>query len=132
MSVEHHHARQHRLSSEQNAEYFVNTQGGPPRTFMLRKFAPGMSYAHAADTMKNEFHRDSRQLQVHSTLGCVKLGTLLSMHSVTFLYTGLTSIVEKIKQLTPYRPAGFPSEENKNCFPRGAVINYLSLCTSGA
>ncbi len=130
LSIEHHLrdyetcARQHRLTPNQAAEYFVNSLDGPARTFLLSHFAPGMSYVQVADMMRKEYDSDSRQLQVQSRLEGLKLDSFMLEETISTTSTGLNKLEDLIERLTPQCPVGFRSDENKTRYLRSAVIGH--------
>ena len=55
-------SRQHRLSTKQKADFFINVLSGPARTFFFNNARDNMSFEEMARMMTGEYNSDSRQL----------------------------------------------------------------------
>ncbi len=74
--------------------------------------------------MRKEYHSESRQLQVMSTLETLKLTKFMQERDITSVAEGLTKLVDYIERLTPQCPQGFQEDSHKARYLRSAVINF--------
>ena len=116
--------RQHRLSTNQKAEFFINVLSGPARTFFFNNARDDMSFEEKARIMTGEYNSDSRQLQVQGMLETLRLDKHMSEHEVSSSSEGLTQIIDLIERLSPQCQPQFRSDENKINYLRKAVMGF--------
>ena len=117
-------SRQHRLSTTQKADYFVNLLDGPARTFFFNNARDDMQFEEMAEMMTKEFNSNARQIQVYGILSKLRINSIMTEHELTSFTVGLTKIVSMIEEMAPQCPPHFRSEPHKIGYLRSAVLGH--------
>lgn len=118
------YARQQNLSPAQKSDYFLNLLDGPARTHFIQVYFEGMTFEEIRNIMLHCYNSNSRQSQVYSTLGSLRLDTVMTKHSLNSEPEVIKEIVYLIHRLTPKFPEVRMADANKVRFLRGAVFFY--------
>ncbi len=106
-------AEQLELDERQKVKYFVNVLKESPRKFFYSFYKKDMDLEIICDRMRQEYHSDSRQLQVQNSLETLKLTTFMEERDITSVSEGLTKLVDYIERLVPQCPQGFREDKHK-------------------
>ena len=115
---------QHRLSTTQKSDYFVNLLDGPARTFFFNNGQDEMQFEEMAQMMTKDFNSNARQIQVYGIISKLHITSVMAEHEISSFTVGLNKTVSIIEEMSPQCPPHFRSEPHRIGHHRNAVLGH--------